>query len=325
MSIQKEWLDFLREQYPVGSRIKLREMGSNDPPPIKPDSMGTLQCIDDMGTFHIAWDDGRGLGLVIGQDSFSVLPPEPTLLKFYMPLTANIGMIDEADDEWKEEGPVLDGEGLVEYKRVILKAVKESLTPMEAPRGIMCWYENKDSIAETVKSVFFSVEEREGQLWGVANCRVIGKLSPEELVTLTDYIAEEASCHWGDNFEQECIYTEDKELYVHFYNGDDWSIMTGEERFDPEFAHKLPDICWSVNQADGRLIYIKKGENGCFQSGRETGSAEKNRRIADDSNQRRGITSAQEQAMVAGSMFGWDSPGADPRCYEQHGLELGGM
>ena len=159
----------------------------------------------------------------------------------------------------------------------------------------------------------------------MANCRVVGKLSPEELARLTDYIAEEASCHWGDHFEQECIYTGDKELYVHFYNGDDWSIMTGEERFDPEFAHKLPDLCWSVNQADGRLICIKKGENGCFPSERETGSAEKNRRIADDSNQRRGITSAQEQAMVAGSMFGWDSPGADPRCYEQHGLELGGM
>lgn len=54
-SVPREWLDFLRQQFPKDSRIQLTEIGGN-PRPISPDSTGKLDYIDDAGQFHVKWD-----------------------------------------------------------------------------------------------------------------------------------------------------------------------------------------------------------------------------------------------------------------------------
>jgi len=62
----------LKDKYPPGTRIQLHHMG-DDPRPIEPGTCGTVRVVDDMGTVHCDFDNGRRLGLIPGEDSFSII------------------------------------------------------------------------------------------------------------------------------------------------------------------------------------------------------------------------------------------------------------
>lgn len=65
----------LKEAFPKGTRIVLIEMG-DDPRPIEPDTRGTVMCVDDIGTIHCEFDNGRNLGLIWNVDTFRALTTE---------------------------------------------------------------------------------------------------------------------------------------------------------------------------------------------------------------------------------------------------------
>ena len=84
----------------------------------------------------------------------------------------------------------------------------------------------------------------------------------------------------------------------------------------------LPEQCYSVLPDTGGLIIIKKGESGYYRTDIDMGSKSENRALAEEYNAKSGISKAQEQAMSAGSMFGWAIPGADPKNYDEQGQPI---
>ena len=65
----------MKDSYPPCTRILLLQMG-DDPRPVEGNTRGTVKAVDDMGTLHCAFDNGRSLGIVPGEDSFRRLTPE---------------------------------------------------------------------------------------------------------------------------------------------------------------------------------------------------------------------------------------------------------
>ena len=319
--MDRKMVDFIKEQYPPGTRIRLNSM--EDPyHPILPGAEGEVDFVDDAGQLHMKWDNGRSLALIPGEDSFTVLPPKLTTLKLYMPLTADLYERNEYGD-FDDSSTLLEGRELRGYQDQITAALVKNRMPEEAERGLMHWYDEVDSVNTKVRTAVFTVEERDRQLWGVAECRVAGELSDTELETLKEYLTGQASDGWGEGFEQQEISVDDGgELYVHLWNSDEWSIQTEQELFYPKIAEGLPELCFSTLASTGALICIKRGESGYYPSDWSTDAPAQNRELADYNNERLGVTQEQRLAMECGSMHGWGVPGADPSYYEQ---KMGGM
>ena len=62
-------IQFVKDLYPTGTRVKLVEMNDIQAPPIG--TLGTVMYVDDIGTIHIKWDNGSTLGAAYPEDRVS--------------------------------------------------------------------------------------------------------------------------------------------------------------------------------------------------------------------------------------------------------------
>ena len=84
----------------------------------------------------------------------------------------------------------------------------------------------------------------------------------------------------------------------------------------------LPEQCYNLLPSTGGIILVKKGETGFFKTDLPDMGREENRAFVLETNEKLGVSRAQAAAMLAGSMFGWQTQAADPCSYDEQGRML---
>lgn len=71
--LTQKQVEQIKEMYPIGTVIELTADMDDKYAPIAKGTQGEIVNIDDMGTLHMKWQNGRSLGVVPFEDSFMVI------------------------------------------------------------------------------------------------------------------------------------------------------------------------------------------------------------------------------------------------------------
>ena len=64
----KEQIELIRKEYPTGTKVELLAMDDQQAPPVG--TIGEVIAVDDIGQLVMQWQNGSGLNLIPGEDSF---------------------------------------------------------------------------------------------------------------------------------------------------------------------------------------------------------------------------------------------------------------
>ena len=130
----------------------------------------------------------------------------------------------------------------------------------------------------------------------------------------------------GDEVDRTCRYVDDYHVEV----GDNlYHICEFAERCDRSgtkvipLRSSLPERCYVFVESENRIGIIVKGQSGYIHVPEdECSDPAINKKTVDGHNAEMGVTKAQAEAMKAGSMFGWETPAADPKNYDAYGIAI---
>ena len=123
--------------------------------------------------------------------------------------------------------------------------------------------------------------------------------------------------------EYECRYVDD----YHFEYGNELrhicefaELMEKTGKTVIPLRKSLPEKSYVYIQSENKIGVVIKGAKGYAELPIAFSDSGEARRMVDEHNQKLGITKAQAEAMLCGSMFGWHCPAADPKYYDENGI-----
>lgn len=127
----------------------------------------------------------------------------------------------------------------------------------------------------------------------------------------------------GEKGRRTCRYVD--ETHFEIVNGDLYHICQFAEIMERNgstvipMRSTLPEKCYSILPSTGEIIMIRQGEQGYYPTDFNFKGKDDMRRLVNKENGALGVTKQQVTAMLAGSMFGWSSPAANPNNYDKDG------
>ena len=127
---------------------------------------------------------------------------------------------------------------------------------------------------------------------------------------------------WNEDQIRTCRYIDDYHVEI---GSNLYHICEFAERMEygghtcEPIRDNLPERCYSVLSGSDEIIIIKRGEKGYFKTDIPVTDKDEARSIVNEYNTKLGVSRSQEEAMKAGSMFGFQVPAADPRNYDADG------
>lgn len=127
---------------------------------------------------------------------------------------------------------------------------------------------------------------------------------------------------WNEEQVRTCRYIDDYHVEI---GSNLYHICEFAERMEygghtcEPIRDNLPEQCYSVLSGSDEIIIIKRGEKGYFKTNIPVTDKDEAWSIVNEYNTKLGVSKAQEEAMKAGSMFGFQVPAADPGNYDADG------